>query len=145
MCLTYWATNETHVRYVTILPGRDSIVKCSIHLVLGVGKGGIGLHVKEVMLKLEDLHCNCLNGRDFLVTMQGAIMEENNVTRKVVADDDDEVNWKSYRVFKKMKKMRKEMVKQKQHKTKVVTNFGYGGMLLCYLISLYFVLLLLRQ
>lgn len=139
-----WATNETHVRYVTILPGRDSdeIVKCRIHLTLGVGKGGKGLHVKEVMLNLEDLHCNCLNGRDFLVTMQGAIMEENNVKRKVVADDEE--NLKSYKVFKEMKKMRKEMVKQKQHKREVVTNLSYGSMLLCYFISLYFVILLLR-
>lgn len=131
-----WATNETHVRYVTILPGRDSneIVKCRIHLTLDVGKGGKGLHVKEVMLNLEDLHYNCLNGRDFLVTMQGAIMEENKVTRKVVADD-DEVNWKSYKVFKEMKKMRKEMVKQKQYKREVVTNLSYGSMLLCYFSS----------
>ncbi|GKA26666.1 hypothetical protein Tco_0712775 [Tanacetum coccineum] len=105
----YWATNETHVRYVTILPGRDpnEIVKCRIHLVLGVGKGGIGLHVKEMMLKLEDLDCNCLNGRDFLVIMQGAIMEENNVTRKAVKVDEE--NWKSYKVFKEMKKNSKRI------------------------------------
>ncbi|PWA64330.1 F-box domain, cyclin-like protein [Artemisia annua] len=140
-----WSTNETHVRYVTILPGRDSneFVKCRIHLTLGAGKRGIGLHVKDVTLKLEDLHGNCLNGRDFLVTIQGAIMEENNVTRKVMADDDEE-NLKSYKVFKEMKKMKKEWVKQNEHKREVVVNLRYGSMLLCYFISLYIVILLLR-
>ncbi|GJX43073.1 F-box protein-like protein [Tanacetum coccineum] len=81
-----WSTNETHVRHVTILPGRDlnEIVKCRIHVTLGVGKRGVGLHAKEVVLKLEDLDCKYLNGRDFLV-----VMEENYVKRKVIVDDEE--------------------------------------------------------
>ncbi|GJV86276.1 F-box protein-like protein [Tanacetum coccineum] len=93
-----WATNETHVRYVTILPGRDpnEILKCRIHVALGVGKRGVGLHAKEVTLKLEDLDGNCINGRDFLVVMQRAIMEENYVKRKVIVDEEERC--KSYKL-----------------------------------------------
>ncbi|PWA77080.1 F-box domain, cyclin-like protein [Artemisia annua] len=133
-----WATNETHVRYVTFLPGRDpnEIVKCRIHVALGVGKRGVGLHAKEVMLKLEDLDCKCLNGRDFLVVMQRAIMEENYVKRKVIVDDDERC--KSYKVFKELKKAKKEWVKKKQQKLELAMNLSYFGVLLSFLLSFYF-------
>nr|GEW60091.1 F-box protein At2g27310-like [Tanacetum cinerariifolium] len=122
-----WSTNETHVRYVTILPGRDlnEIVKCRIHVTLGVGKRGVGLHAKEVMLKLEDLDCKCLNGRDFLVVMQRAIMEENYVKRKVIKDDDE--RFTSYKVLKELKKAKKELVETKKKKEELVMNLSYFG------------------
>ncbi|GJW09525.1 F-box protein-like protein [Tanacetum coccineum] len=126
-----WSTNETHVRYVTILPGRDlnEIVKCRIHVTLGVGKRGVGLHVKEVMLKLEDLDCKCLNGRDFLVVMQRAIMEENHVKRKVIVDDEE--RFKSYKVFKELKKGKKGWVEKKEKKGELTMNLalelGHGA------------------
>ncbi|PWA88545.1 F-box domain, cyclin-like protein [Artemisia annua] len=135
-----WATNETHVRYVTILPGRDpnEIVKCRIHVALGVGKRGVGLHAKEVMLKLEDLDCHCLNGRDFLVVMQRAIMEENYVKRKVIVDDEERC--KCYKVFKNLKKAKKEWVEKKEQKRELAMHLSYFGVLLSFLLSFYFLI-----
>nr|GEY76157.1 F-box protein At2g27310-like [Tanacetum cinerariifolium] len=96
-----------------------------IHVTLGVGKRGVGLHAKEVMLKLEDLNCKCLNGRDFLVVMQRAIMEENYVKRKVIKDDDE--RFTSYKVFKESKKAKKELVETKKKKEELVMNLSYFG------------------
>nr|GEY76870.1 F-box protein At2g27310-like [Tanacetum cinerariifolium] len=135
-----WATNETHVRYVTILPGRDpnEIVKCRIHVALGVGKRGVGLHAKDVTLKLEDLDANCINRRDFLVVMQRAIMEENYVKRKVIVDEEEKC--KSYKVFKELKKTKKKWVKKKQQKRELAKTISYFGVFLSFLLSFYYLI-----
>ncbi|KAK1432157.1 hypothetical protein QVD17_09049 [Tagetes erecta] len=101
--------NETRVQYDTVLPGcdRNEMVQCRIQVVLGVG--GV---VKEVVMKLTDLDRRCLNGSEFLVVSRTAISGGNNVTRKVVVDDEE--RWRSRREFKEMKRERRESLAMKE-------------------------------
>ncbi|XP_076919935.1 F-box protein At2g27310-like [Bidens hawaiensis] len=135
-----WVTNETHLRFMKVLPGCDpsEMVQCRICLTLGVGERGVGLNVKEVILKVRDLDSCCLNGIEFLRVIEGASMEENNVLKKVVDDDE---RLKSYMEFKKMKRERKEWVKKKQINKEVAIDFGFVVILLCFYSYLYFVYL----
>ncbi|CAH1443864.1 unnamed protein product [Lactuca virosa] len=96
-----WMTNQTYLVYAIVLPGCDpnKMVQCRIQVVLAVAAGGVGLHVKEVMLELMDLDFCRLKGRDFLVSIQGALSEENNVRRKMV---DAEESRRRYQVFKRI-------------------------------------------
>ncbi|XP_052623733.1 F-box protein At2g27310-like [Lactuca sativa] len=96
-----WMTNQTYLVYAIVLPGCDpnKMVQCRIQVVLAVAAGGVGLHVKEVMLELMDLDFCRLKGRDFLVIIQGALSEENNVRRKMV---DAEESRRLYQVFKRI-------------------------------------------
>ncbi|KVI06840.1 F-box protein At2g27310-like [Cynara cardunculus var. scolymus] len=136
-----WMTNETLLRYVTVLPGREpnEVVQCRIQVVLGAGEGGVGLHVKEVTLKLQDLDCSCLNGRDFLVITQGVLLGEDEVKRKVVGDG--EVR-KMYMEFKQMKRQRSEWMKKEEEKMEFAIKLNYVLMLVSFLFSVYFLSLL---
>ncbi|KAI3758247.1 hypothetical protein L6452_05801 [Arctium lappa] len=136
-------TNETLLRYVTVLPGREpnEVVQCRIQVVLGAGKGGLGLHVKEVTLKLQDLDCSCLNGREFLVVTQGALLEENNVKRKVVGDEE---GGKMYLEFKQMKRQRSESVKKEKEKMEFAVKLNYVLIFVSFLSSVYFLSILVR-
>nr|XP_043615729.1 F-box protein At2g27310-like [Erigeron canadensis] len=88
-----WVSKEINLQYITILPRcnpNDELVKCKIQLVLLESniEGDVILQVKEVSLKVQDLvSSNCLNGKDFMVIIQRAIMEENNV-RRIAIDDE---------------------------------------------------------
>ncbi|XP_071711307.1 F-box protein At2g27310-like [Rutidosis leptorrhynchoides] len=138
-----WATNETLLRYVIVLPGDDvnEMVQCKIQVVLGVGERGIGLYVKEVVLKLQGLDCNFLSGRDFLVITRRAIMEENNVTRKVI--DDEEERWKNCKLFKEMKQNKEERLRKQNERRELAINCSYVGLFLSFLLSIYYIILLL--
>ncbi|KAI3508776.1 hypothetical protein L1887_23790 [Cichorium endivia] len=96
-----WITNQTYLVYAIVLPGCDpnKVVQCRIQVVLAVAAGGVGLHVKEVMLELLDLDFRRLKGRDFLVISQGALSEEHNVRRKMVTSEESRCH---YREFKRM-------------------------------------------
>ncbi|KAI3508781.1 hypothetical protein L1887_23795 [Cichorium endivia] len=96
-----WITNQTYLVYAIVLPGCDpnEVVHCRIQVVLAVAAGGVGLHVKEVMLELLDLGFRRLKGRDFLVISQGALSEEHNVRRKMVTSEESRCR---YREFKRM-------------------------------------------
>ncbi|KAI3758241.1 hypothetical protein L6452_05795 [Arctium lappa] len=139
-----WMSNETLLRYVTVLPGSEAneVVQCRIELVLGAGKGGVGLYVKEVSLKLQDLDCSCLNGREFLVITQGALMEENNVKRKVVVDDEE--RRKIYHKFKQVRRQRSEWVKKEEDKREFAIKLNYALTIVSFLFSVYFLSLMLR-
>ncbi|KAI3508786.1 hypothetical protein L1887_23801 [Cichorium endivia] len=84
-----WINNDIHLRYAVVLPGTDSyeMVECRIEVKLAVGKGGVALHVREATLHVQDLACNCLSGRDFLVILRRAILEKYNIKRAVVTDE----------------------------------------------------------
>ncbi|KAK1441421.1 hypothetical protein QVD17_07305 [Tagetes erecta] len=101
-----WVTNETVLQYVTILPGCEpnEIVKCKIQVVLGVGEKGVGLYVKEVIMKLQCLDCVSLKDVEFMVIEEKAFMEENKVRRSVVSDEE---MLKSYMLFKEIKQEKK--------------------------------------
>ncbi|KAL7583245.1 F-box protein At2g27310 [Lactuca sativa] len=68
-----WVDNHVHLRYVIVLPGCDSSerVECRIEVTLVVDKGGVALHVREVILHVKDASCNCLKGKDFLDDSKG--------------------------------------------------------------------------
>nr|XP_043616115.1 F-box protein At2g27310-like [Erigeron canadensis] len=103
--------NEILVQYKTILPGCDpkEMVQCKIHLVLE-GEVAAGLQVKMVILKLQNLNSICLKGNDFLVVTQRAIMEQNQVIRKMVANNDQDTMM-TCKEFKEMKRKEKEIQK----------------------------------
>ncbi|XP_071710862.1 F-box protein At2g27310-like [Rutidosis leptorrhynchoides] len=134
-----WMTNDTVLEYVTVLPGSDpnEMVQCRIKMVLGVDTQNMGLYVKKVVLKLRDLNYKCLNGREFLVTTQGAISEENNVTRKVL--EDDEERWRSYNEIKELKRKKRELVEKEEKKKEFAMN--YVGMSLSFCFSVFFLVL----
>ncbi|KVI06854.1 F-box protein At2g27310-like [Cynara cardunculus var. scolymus] len=138
-----WMSNETLLRYVTVLPGTvpNEVVQCRIEVVLGVGKGGVGLHVKEVSLQMQDLDYNRLHGRDFLVITQGVLLEKNNVKRKVVDDDERR---KMYQKFKQLRRQRSEWVKKEEEKMEFAVNVNYALTLVSFLFSVYFLSLMLR-
>ncbi|KAK9070012.1 hypothetical protein SSX86_010411 [Deinandra increscens subsp. villosa] len=94
-----WVTNETHLRFVTVLPGSDpnEIVKCGIKVVLGVGEMGVGLYVKKVVLRMHDLDFGVLNGREFLVILRGVFLKEKDMRRRKVVDDEE--RWKCYKAL----------------------------------------------
>nr|GEU94322.1 F-box protein At2g27310-like [Tanacetum cinerariifolium] len=79
-----WMTNDIVVQYTTVLPGPDSneMVQCRISVVIGVE-----FHVKQVILVIQDLNSCLLDGRDFMVTVEGAIIGKHNVRRKLVDDE----------------------------------------------------------
>nr|XP_043615993.1 F-box protein At2g27310-like [Erigeron canadensis] len=138
-------TKETVVQYVTILPrcGTNEMVQCKIQIVLGFGIGLVGsFYVKKVILKFQDLGSSCLNGRDFLAVTRGAIMEKNNVRRKVV--EDDEERWKSYKKFKEMKKEKKESIKKEERKLEFEIKMNYIAIFVTLLFNVYFLSLLLH-
>ncbi|KAJ0694080.1 putative F-box-like domain superfamily protein [Helianthus annuus] len=110
-----WMGNETVLKFVTVLPGSDpgEMVKCKIELVLGVNVGMCNLHVKHVGLKVENLSYRGLNGGEFLVILQRAILEENNVRRKVM---DGEDRLRRYKEFKEMRRMKKEYERVEEEK-----------------------------
>ncbi|KAJ9545385.1 hypothetical protein OSB04_025092 [Centaurea solstitialis] len=139
-----WMSNETHLRYVVVLPGcgPNDVVQCRIEVVLGAGKGGVGLHVKEVTLKLQDMDCSCLSGREFLVITQGALLEENNVKRKVV---DDEEREKMYQRYKQMKKQRREWIKKEEEKMEFAIKLNNVLLFVSFFFSVYFLSLMLRS
>nr|XP_043615992.1 F-box protein At2g27310-like [Erigeron canadensis] len=136
-----WMTNETVLEYVTVLPGCDpnhEIVQYKIKVVIG----SEGLHVNEVMLELQDFnYSKCLNGSDFLVITQRALLEENNVHRKVV---NDEWRLRKYKEFKEMKIENKKWVKNEEEKREFAIEMYNIGILLTFLLSVYFLTLLLR-
>ncbi|XP_024970282.1 F-box protein At2g27310-like [Cynara cardunculus var. scolymus] len=138
-----WMTNETLLRYVTVLPGCEAneVVQCRIQVVLGAGKGGVGLHVKEVSLQLQDLDCCCLNGREFLVITQGAILEKNSVKRKVVDDDERR---EMYQKLKQLRKKRIEWVKKEEEKRDFGDKLNSLLMIVSFIFSVYFLSLMLR-
>ncbi|XP_076920485.1 putative F-box protein At2g36090 [Bidens hawaiensis] len=81
-----WVSKDIILNYVTVLPGScdpNETVECRIQVTLGVGQK---LHVKEVSMELLNMDTCWLNGRDFLVVSQRAILGENSVRRKVVDD-----------------------------------------------------------
>ncbi|KAD6796418.1 hypothetical protein E3N88_07314 [Mikania micrantha] len=137
-----WVTNETLLRFVTVLPGCDpnEMVKCRIRMVLGVGEKGVGLYVKEVKLNLHDLDSVRLNGMEFLMVAEGAIMEENNVRRKVV---DDEQRLKGYNVFKEMKREKKEWERRNERRMELLLYFNYVAIFVCSFLCVWFFYLLL--
>ncbi|KAK9070281.1 hypothetical protein SSX86_010681 [Deinandra increscens subsp. villosa] len=136
-----WMSNETVVRYVTVLPGvdPDEMVQCKIEVVLGVSSDG--LHVKHVVLKVMDLKCRCLNGREFLVIIKGAFLEENNVRRKVM---DDKKRWRSYIELKEVKREKKvrERIEEERRDNEVKMNYVFILVSFCF--SIYFLSLLLQ-
>ncbi|KAJ9545497.1 hypothetical protein OSB04_025204 [Centaurea solstitialis] len=87
-----WITNDTiHLRYVTVLPQNElnEMVECRIEVALAVGKGEVvSVNVSEVKLYIQDIACNCLSGKEFLVIMRRAILEKDRTRRKVVGDGD---------------------------------------------------------
>lgn len=97
-----WTTNEIYLRYVIVLPGIDpnEIVECRIEVRLVVGDRRVGLQVKNVTLHMQDVTCNCLSGKNFLVILR----------RKMVVGQDGQY-----------KKLRKE-----ENKSGLVTNVGYN-------------------
>ncbi|GJR21780.1 F-box protein-like protein [Tanacetum coccineum] len=100
-----WMTNDIIVvQYATVLPGPDpnEMVQCRIRVVIGVE-----FHVKEVILLIQDSNSRLLNGRDFMVTVKGAIMGKHNVRRKMV---DDETRLRSYKEFEDMKREKNEQL-----------------------------------
>ncbi|KAL7583242.1 F-box protein At2g27310 [Lactuca sativa] len=127
--MQHWMTNDSLLEYVTVLPGcsLNDMVQCRIEVALGVGGGGVGLYVKEVVLKFEDLHCSCLNGRELFVILERVIWEESNVRRKVV--EDDEERWRSYRKFKEMKIEKMAWVKKEEEKRELAVRVNCIGML----------------
>lgn len=135
-------SSKTILQYVTVLPGCDpnEMVKCKIQVVLEVDE--VGLHVKEVILKCEDLDANYVNGGEFMVVSQAALMEENNVTRKVVGDED---RCKNYKEFKKMRKVKKEWVKKQEEKRELAIKMNYIGIFVSFCLSLYFLILLCQK
>ncbi|KAK1432203.1 hypothetical protein QVD17_09097 [Tagetes erecta] len=133
-----WVTNETHIRYVTVLPGCDpnKMVQCKIYVVLGVGEGGF-LKVNEVVLKLHDLGSCCLNGFEFLGVVEAGLGEKNNVRREIVDDGD---RLKSYEELKEIKRERKLRVKEKDRRRVVAVNcFGFFAILVSVFVAFYFV------
>ncbi|KAI3776672.1 hypothetical protein L1987_46460 [Smallanthus sonchifolius] len=137
-----WVTNETVIRYVTVLPGcsGDEIVQCKIQVVLGVGEKGVGLYVKEVVMKLQDLDSVRLNGGEFLGIVEGVIMGGKNVRRKVV---EGEERWKSYMEFKEVKRQKKEWERKKETKRELVIYFNYVLIFVSFFFCVYFFYLLL--
>nr|XP_043617693.1 F-box protein At2g27310-like [Erigeron canadensis] len=134
-----WVSNEINLQYITVLPGcnpKDEMVKCKIQLVLLESniEGDVILQVKEISLKAQDLvSSNWLNGKDFMVITQRAILEENNVKRSVI---DDERRLMSHIQLKQIKKDQKE-AKKEEEKKKFVAKFNYAGLmslLFCYYI-----------
>ncbi|KAI3776668.1 hypothetical protein L1987_46456 [Smallanthus sonchifolius] len=139
-----WMCNQTVLKYVVVLPGSDpnEIVQCKIQLVLGVGAGGVGLHVKHVTLILQDLDCRCLTGREFLVIMKGTLLEENNVRRKVM--DDRGRRWRGCREFKEIKRVKKELERMEGEKRDFAIKMNYVVILVSFCFSVYFLILLLQ-
>ncbi|KAK1427027.1 hypothetical protein QVD17_15709 [Tagetes erecta] len=113
-----WVTNETVLRYVTVLPGCESneIVKCKIQVVLDVCEKGVGLYVKEVMVKLEGLDRVSLKGVEFMVVAEKTLMSENKVRRSVVSDEE---RLKSYMLFKAIKRDKKVIEKRAESEKKI--------------------------
>ncbi|KAK9070278.1 hypothetical protein SSX86_010678 [Deinandra increscens subsp. villosa] len=137
-----WVTNETLLRFVTVLPGSDpnEIVKCGIKVVLGVGEKGVGLYVKEVVLKLMDLDSGMLSGREFLVISRGAFLEENNVRRRKVVDDEERL--RCYKLFKEMKREKKKWMEKEERKKEMAIQFNYAVIFVSFFLSVYFLFLL---
>ncbi|KAK9070282.1 hypothetical protein SSX86_010682 [Deinandra increscens subsp. villosa] len=130
-----WMSNETVLRYVTVLPGVDpnEMVECKIEVVLGVSSAG--LHVKHVVLKLMNLNRTCLNGREFLVVIKGAVLEENNVRRKVM---DDEKRWRGYMELKELKREKKERERMEEEKRELALKMNYIIILCCFAVGFFF-------
>ncbi|KAI3761750.1 hypothetical protein L1987_52172 [Smallanthus sonchifolius] len=138
-----WMCNQTVLKYVVVLPGSDpnEMVQCKIQLVLGVGNGGVGLHVKHVTLILQDLDCRCLSGREFLVIMKGAILEENNVRRKVM---DDRGRRRGIKEFKEIKRVKKVWERMEGEKQDFAIKMNYLVILVSFCFLVYFLILLLQ-
>ncbi|XP_076949469.1 F-box protein At2g27310-like [Bidens hawaiensis] len=139
-----WMGNDTILRFVTVLPGSDpnDMVQVKIQLVLGVNVGSVGLHVKHVMLKLQDLNFKCLDGREFLVITAGAFSEENNVRRKVM---DDKERWSRRREFKRLKLLKKEWDRMEEDKREFAVKLNYVVVFLSFFFMVYFLILLLQS
>lgn len=136
-------SNETRIHYDIVLPGcdRNEVVQCRIQVVLGVGVGGKKLHVREVVMKLTNIDSGCVNGGEFLIVYQRAIMEENNVRRKVVVDDEE--MWRSRLEFKEMKRKKRELGKKEHEKWDSDIVINYIGILVSFCFSVYFLSLIL--
>ncbi|KAJ0653369.1 putative F-box-like domain superfamily protein [Helianthus annuus] len=139
-----WVTNESIIRYATVLPGcdPDEIVRCRIQVVLGVGEKGVGLYVKEVVMKVQDMDGVCVNGVEFLKIVEGVMMEVNGVRRKV---GDDEERLRCCRVFKELKREKKEWEKMKEEKKEMVIWLNYVAIFVSFCFCVYFLLLLLKN
>ncbi|KAI3508799.1 hypothetical protein L1887_23815 [Cichorium endivia] len=84
-----WINNDICLRYAVVIPGTESneMVEFRIEVKFAVGKGGVALHVREVTLHVQDLACNCLSGKDFLVIISRAFLEKYKTRRTLVVDE----------------------------------------------------------
>lgn len=75
-----WITTDIHIRYAVVLPGFDlnELVECRIEVTLAVGKGGVSLKVREVTLHVQDVGCNYVTGKEFLVITRRAFLGIND-------------------------------------------------------------------
>ncbi|KAK1441419.1 hypothetical protein QVD17_07302 [Tagetes erecta] len=135
-----WVTNETVLQYVTVLPGCEpnEIVKCKIQVVLGGGEKGVGLYVKEVMVKLEGLDCVSLKGVEFMVVAKKALMEENRVRRSVVSDEE---RLKSYMLFKEIKREKKVWEERRERRRELVIYVKYVASVVTFLMCVFSLLI----
>ncbi|XP_076938293.1 F-box protein At2g27310-like [Bidens hawaiensis] len=139
-----WTTNETLVQYVTVLPGCDpgEMVKCRIQVVLGVGHK-VGLKVKEVTLMASNLGSCCLKGREFLVILRRAIIEENNIVTRVAAGEKE--GRKRRLEFKEVKRQRRELLRMEEDKRDSDIVKKSIGLLVSFCFSVYFFSLMMLQ